>query len=236
MLDDMQSALIESLSSFSQFSESIKSIPYPETDSRTEPWWDNVWFTGLDAVALYCLLCINDPKFYIEIGSGISTRFARRAIEDHDLRTKVISIDPTPRKEVDEICDTVIRSGLEGIDTSLFGRLSHGDILFMDGTHRCLMNSDVTVFFLDVLPQLDQGVFLHLHDIFLPHDYPPDCNYSEQYVLASWLLSGQRIKVVLPNFFVTQNPAFAETLNQLWTKLDLNQVPRSGTSFWLEMT
>ena len=67
-------------------------------------------------------------------------------------------------------------------------------------------NSDVTVFFLEIVPRLRSGVLLHVHDIFLRWDYPPDCNdryYSEQYVLAAALLAGKPLlEVVLPNFFL----------------------------------
>lgn len=34
------------------------------------------------------------------------------------------------------------------------------------------MNSDVTVFFIDILPRLRSGVIGHVHDITLPYDYP----------------------------------------------------------------
>jgi hypothetical protein len=69
-----------------------------------------------------------------------------------------------------------------------------GDVLFFDGSHRCLQNSDVTAFFLDVLPELPSGVIVGIHDIVLPNDYPSvwkDRYYSEQYILAAYLLGAQ---------------------------------------------
>jgi hypothetical protein len=54
-----------------------------------------------------------NPKRYIEVGSGNSTKYVRRAISDHGLRTKIISIDPHPRAVIDTICDEVIRERLE---------------------------------------------------------------------------------------------------------------------------
>ena len=65
------------------------------------------------------------------------------------------------------------------------------------------MNSDVAVFFLDILPNLAPGVVVHIHDVFLPDDYPPqwiERYYSEQYLLACYLLAeSTKFDVILPN-------------------------------------
>ena len=90
--------------------------------------------------------------------------------------------------EVDGLCDEVIRAPLEECDLAVFSRVRPGDVVFFDGSHRAFTNSDVTTFFLDVLPELPAGVLVHLHDICLPDDYPPyldDSFYSEQYLLAT---------------------------------------------------
>lgn len=63
--------------------------------------------------------------------------------------------------------------------------------MFFDGSHRCFQNSDVTAFFLDVMPRLPSGILIGIHDILWPQDYPPgwkDRYYSEQYVLGAYLL------------------------------------------------
>jgi hypothetical protein len=57
------------------------------------------------------------------------------------------------------------------------------------------MNSDVTVFFLDVLPRIPPGVIIGVHDIFIPDDYPAEWAsryYNEQYVLATYLLGARK--------------------------------------------
>lgn len=54
-------------------------------------------------------LAAGNPATYLEVGSGNSTRFARRAITVHGLRTRIVSIDPEPRAVVDELCDEVVR-------------------------------------------------------------------------------------------------------------------------------
>jgi hypothetical protein len=140
---------------------------------------------------LYSLLAQHNPRHYVEVGSGNSTKFARRAIRDHGLQTRITSIDPFPRAEIDSICDRVIREPVEHVALDTFDMLQPGDILFIDSSHRTFMNSDVTALSLDVLPRLPAGVIVEVHDITLPGDYPPQWTgryYSEQYLLAAYLL------------------------------------------------
>ena len=99
-------------------------------DSHIAPFWRNGWFSGLDGISLYGLIAKNNPNFYIEVGSGNSTKFVRQSIKDHSLKTKIISIDPRPRSEIDEICDTVIRQPLEEADLTVFQNASVNDLVF----------------------------------------------------------------------------------------------------------
>ena len=207
----------------------------PERD-RQQPHWDNGWLQGLDAVALYALVATGNPAVYLEVGSGNSTKFVRRAIRDHGLRTRIVSIDPTPRVEVDALCDELIRAPLEGADLTVFARLGAGDICFIDNSHRSFQNSDATVVFLEVLPRLAAGVLVGLHDILLPEDYPPEWSnrwYSEQYLLASYLLGGgRRSDVVLPSSYVSRTERFAGLLDNLFRAPLPAGIQRTGSAFW----
>jgi hypothetical protein len=211
------------------------------------PTWNNIWFTALDAASLVAFLLARAPKRYLEIGSGNSTRFARYAIECGGLSTELHSIDPQPRADIDSLCTKVIRSPLEACDLGVFQQLQPGDILFFDGSHRVFMNSDVTVFFLEIMPVLEPGVLVHIHDIFLPDDYPPRWRgrlYSEQYMLAAQLLCGAPpFKVILPNYFAMSDAALTSLIEEIFrskaggTDIPLrypNGVQCPGTSFWLE--
>ncbi|MCU1380088.1 MAG: hypothetical protein JWN29_3071 [Acidimicrobiales bacterium] len=204
-----------------------------------EPQWVNDFISLLDASALYTIIATERPAQYMEIGSGHSTRFARRAIRDHGLQTTITSIDPMPRADVDALCDHAIRQSLEETDLSLLHELRAGDVLFFDGTHRSFTNSDVTVFFLDVLPELADGVIVHIHDVWLPYDYPPEWNdrfYSEQYLLAAWLLAeGRRLEILLPNAFVTFEPELSALVTPLRQRIPDGRVYEGGCSFWFRM-
>jgi hypothetical protein len=224
------------LSSFLTYEQPLAAIPL-DAHTDAEPSWHNGWFQGLDAVALYCILASRNPRHYCEVGSGSSTKFARRAVHDIGLRTEIVSIDPQPRAEIDALCDRVIRARLEETDLSFFETLQEGDIAFFDSSHRCFMNSDVTVAFVEVLPRLAPGVLVHFHDIFLPWDYPPQMReryYSEQYLLAAALLSGpERFEILLPNFFVTIHHELHNLLAPLWSRLIWAATPINGLSFWM---
>src|SRR5579863_7554106 len=85
-------------------------LPYYEDLWRIQPApvWINGFLPGLDAASLYCLIRIHQPRVYLEIGSGHSTRFARRAIQDGQLATRIISVDPHPRVDIRTVADQVI--------------------------------------------------------------------------------------------------------------------------------
>jgi hypothetical protein len=228
------------LEAFLELSDGLLRIPREHPESTEEPVWINPWISGLDTVALYSFLCLRDPERYVEVGSGWSTKIARRAIRDQRLRTKITSIDPHPRTEIDAICDEVLRSPLEETDLALFDKVTDGDVVFVDASHRCFMNSDATVAFLDVVPRLRDGVLFGIHDIFLPDDYPPEWVnrfYSEQYLLAAYVLAeGPLFEIALPAAFASNDPELAGILDPLWNNEKLDGVQRFGGSFWIETT
>lgn len=224
------------LTRFSEFRDYYRRISLKESAAEpAEPYLLNAWLPGLDSLALYCMLAIRRPATYMEIGSGNSTRFARRSIRDHHLQTELISIDPKPRAEIDELCTKVIRESVETVSMDYFDRLKPNDILFVDNSHRCFMNSDVTVTFLDILPRLKPGVLVHIHDIFLPYDYPPhwaQLYYSEQYLLAACLLADcQKFDIVLPNAFISHDTELQGLVNPIFSGLE--GVSGGGGSFWV---
>src|SRR5512139_397456 len=113
---------------FLDFKEKYTRIPVNESEiNPEEPYLANLWFPGLDSLTLYCLLAMRRPKRYIEIGSGHSTKFARRSIRDNLLNTRLISIDPEPRAGIDRLCDEIYRQPLEQLDISFFEQLEDGD-------------------------------------------------------------------------------------------------------------
>jgi hypothetical protein len=216
----------------------LGAIPLGPRAGWSGPVWRNDWFDGFDAAALHGFLRVRQPVRYLEVGSGHSTLFARHAIDNYGLPTTIVSIDPEPRAEVDAVCDRVVRSRLEDTDLKLFAELEAGDVLLVDGSHLALMNSDATVFFLEVLPNLPAGVLIGIDDIFLPWDYPPTWErrvYGEQYLLASALLAApSRWSIRFPGFFATRDTALLSLLRPLAAILGRGEDQMSATSFWME--
>lgn len=207
------------------------------------PSWTDGPICAFDSLALYAMVRKYRPKTYLEIGSGMTTCFAKQSIKDAGLGTRISSIDPEPRCEIDAICDEVIRDGLETCDLSYFDRLEPGDIVFFDGSHRSFMNSDVTVFFIDILPRLKPGIIIHLHDIMLPWDYPDSFKYwywNEQYLLAVYLMcSRDSVVPLLPTAWICRSPAFASQLSKPFVDLgssDKNASWSGGGSMWFTKT
>lgn len=235
------------LGDFGEYAEALREIPLDETDPR-EPHWRNGFMFGMDGVSLYCFTRKRAPRRYIEVGSGNSTLFVNRARRDGGVGMDIISIDPHPRREIDSICDRIVREPLESADLEIFSILEEGDIVFLDGTHRVFMNSDATVFFLDVLPGLPPGVLVGVHDIHLPDDYRPqhaNRHYSEQYLLACYLLGETTwLRPVLPCWYASHHPELSDLGRSLMPQAFLQAAPLRpraateedphGVIFWLQ--
>jgi hypothetical protein len=213
-------------------------------DSKMEadpvkPAWNNGFLPGLDIIGIYTLLSEFKPKKYIEIGSGNSTKVAFKAKQDQKLATEIISIDPMPRAEIDNLADKIIRKPFEDIDFNILDELNENDILFVDNSHRILPNSDSMVFYLEILPRLKKGVIVHIHDIYLPYDYPQfmcDRFYSEQYGIAMYLLANsKKYEPILPNYFISEDKELSELIAPIWKHENLENVERHGGSFWLRI-
>jgi predicted O-methyltransferase YrrM len=213
--DEQYAGVLQGLTAYT---EDLRAISLDNIDPR-EPCWRCGLLFGIDGASLYGLTRQHAPRAYLEIGSGNSTLFVDRARRDGAIDMKITSIDPYPRREIDAICDVVIRQPLESADLTVFDELQPGDMVFFDGSHRVFMNSDAVVFFLDVLPRLPPGVLVGIHDIHLPDDYRPehaDRYYTEQYLLASYLLGETSwLTPVLPCWYVSRHPQLGELARSL---------------------
>jgi hypothetical protein len=240
MCEREHASYIKILAGIRELNSYFAAIPRTKT-KELEPHWLGGSMIPFDLATIYYFLYSLRPATYVEVGSGTSTCFARRAISDHGLPTKIVSIDPVPRAAIDGICDSVIRSGLELLpDLSIFSKLNEGDIVFIDGTHRSFMNSDVTVFMLEVLPRLKPGVVVHFHDIFLPYDYVPYFEHwywNEQYILAAHLAAArERVRILMPCYYVGRTAGLQELLlPPFLSDLEPDAV-LGGGSFWFTQT
>lgn len=118
--------------------------------------------------------------------------------------------------------------------TEQFAALEEGDILFVDTTHTVRTGGDVVHIFLQILPRPAQGVIVHIHDIFLPYEYPRDWvvdrrrAWAEQYLLQAFLAFNTTFEVLMPNYAIARSAP--DTLAQLGPKFRTGG--RLG-GFWL---
>ncbi len=214
----------------------IEPLPWAADPARGGYHWDNVFFTGLDAVALYGLVRELKPQRIVEIGSGYSTHLSVRAVRANG-HGRITCIEPYPtaavlelRSEIDLLETTVQQSPRE-----LFRSLGNNDILFIDSSHVSALGSDVNFEVLEILPALGEGTVVHVHDIFFPYDYPRlfvderRWYWNEQYMLYAFLLFNTAFDVLFPVQYL---------LSRHWPDVMKMAEPfahplRSGTSFWM---
>ena len=176
-----------------------------------EPRWKQDWFPRLDGVAAYVLVREARPSRIVEVGSGHSTRFLSRAVRDCELSTEIVAIDPAPRASLEGLAVTLIRSTVQDAGTTPFSKLAAGDMLFIDSSHILMPGTDVDFLFNRVLPLLPRGVWVHVHDVFLPEDYPADWEwrgYNEQLAVAA-LIHTRGFTVIWSSHYVAGRMADA---------------------------
>ncbi|HEU4767205.1 MAG TPA: class I SAM-dependent methyltransferase, partial [Pyrinomonadaceae bacterium] len=132
-------------------------VKYRDEVGHTE----NDYFGGFDAAVYYALIRHLKPKRVIEIGSGYSTRIAAKALAPG---SKLTCIEPHPeRLNGQRLQVELIQKRVEELDVEFFSCLEANDILFIDSSHTVKFGSDVCYEFLEVLPALRPGVWIHVH-------------------------------------------------------------------------
>ena len=193
---------------------------------------DQAWFPSLDAAVAYALMRDRKPQHVIEVGSGHSTRVLAKALGGLG---EIVAIDPSPRADIAGLPGVqVVASTVQAAPGELFDKLRAGDVLFMDSSHILMPGSDVDLLLNRVLPRLPAGVIVHIHDIFLPFDYPPIWGwraYNEQQGVLPLLTTG----AYAPLFSsVWARQRFADRLaKSVVARLPLPKDAIS-TSLWLE--
>jgi len=157
------------------------------------PRWEQDWFPRLDAAAAYALVRTGQPRRIIEVGSGHSTRFLARAVRDAGYGCEITAIDPAPRAAITGLGVKTVNATIAQAGLSAFDDIEAGDIVFIDSSHILMPGSDVDDLLNRVLPRLPAGALVHVHDMFLPDDYPAAWGwrgYNEQSAVAAVVLTG----------------------------------------------
>jgi len=176
------------------------------------------------------------PRLIIEVGSGFSSLVLGQAAAKNKT-SSLICIDPFPgellRNGSIPALQSLIETKVQDLDLEFFSQLDPGDILFIDSSHAVKIGGAVNYLFLEVLPRLNPGVIVHVHDIFLPFEYRRHWVlnefrfWTEQYLLQAFLTFTSEFEVLLANYYLSRY--HKEHLRAAFPDL-----PRwIGGSFWM---
>ncbi len=199
-------------------------------------------FLSGDAEYLYNMIRLFKPSKMVEIGSGQSTRIASLAIrqncrEDKSYRCDHTCIEPFEAKWLESMGVTVIRECVENVDRDLFTALKANDILFIDSSHMIRPQGDVVTEYIEILPLLQRGVLVHIHDIFTPKDYLDEWItlnvffWNEQYLLEAFLTMNNQFRIIGALNYLKHH--YADELCRKSPLLARELKNREPGSFWL---
>ena len=178
--------------------------------NRVDPpefYMDNENFLSGDAEYWYQLVRTVKPRRIIEIGSGFSTLMARKALlrnraDDPNYQCDHICVEPYEMPWLEGVGVSVVRKKVEDMKLDFFSQLSEGDILFIDSSHVIRPHGDVLFEYLELLPSLNKGVIVHVHDIFSPRNYLSEWIrerlflWNEQYLLEAFLTNNRDWEII----------------------------------------
>jgi hypothetical protein len=130
----------------------------------------------VEAHLLYMILRHFKPTQYIEVGSGVSTFYALSALranrERDGVNSNMTCIEPYPNQKLRKLATghgvRLRECEVQDSGLGVFQELSANDVLFIDSSHVSKKDSDVEFLYLEVLPRLQNGVVLHIHDMPFP--------------------------------------------------------------------
>jgi methyltransferase family protein len=192
-----------------------------------------------DATLLYAMLRTLRPRRVVELGSGQSTLVSAQAARDNAADGDLLELevyDPYPSVVTEELpgLARLERLAAQDVPMAAFERLSAGDVLFVDTTHTVKLGGDVNFIVLEVLPRLADGVVVHLHDIFLPYEYPRTwledygLYWTEQYLVQAFLTFNARYEVL-----VALHALQRDRREQMSAVLTPSALDWPGGAFWI---
>jgi hypothetical protein len=198
---------------FPSFRDEFDRFSFEPTGVPHEFYFNNDLFSGTDALALYCMVRHFRPKRILEVGSGFSSRVSAAALLRNGDGATLTCIEPYP--------DSILTKGFPGLTRLIpnpvqrvgidaFRELVRDDVLFIDTSHVVAIGSDVNYLFLEVMPRLNPGVIVHVHDIYFPTEYPRDWVmnerrfWTEQYLLQAFLAFNSEFEVLLCNNYLSR--------------------------------
>jgi len=227
---------------FSKILNYAEEFNYPENQNLEDIdryFIKNEMYEELDGFILYAMIRHFKPKKIIEIGSGHSTKLCVDASNKNYNNCLITCIEPYRSNVIENLNVRIVKEKVENCPLSIFDTLEKNDFLIIDSSHIIKPYGDVIWEYLHILPKLKPGVIVHIHDIFLPFDYPKQWMqkeyrlYTEQWLLAAFLYQNNLWDVLFSAypFFKNNYPLFKTKLKGFNFKVDINVPP---SSFWIQ--
>lgn len=171
-------------------------------------------FLSGDIETLYAMVRHSTPRTVVEIGCGSSTRVIELALRRNREEGKAgrhICVEPFEAPWLENLGIEVIRRRVETLEPDFFTELTANDVLFIDTSHVIRHGGDVRHIYLNLVPSLKPGVHVHVHDVFLPRDYPPEWLrdekrfWTEQYLLQAFLAFNSQFEVMLAANYLSRH-------------------------------
>lgn len=168
----------------------------------------NRMFGRIDASVLRGMLLVRRPQRIVEVGSGFSTAVLLDTAESSGTTGELTCIEPYPERlrTLLRVNDQVVllERRVQDVPLETFTSLADGDLLFIDSTHVAKAGSDVLYLYLEVLPRLQPGVLVHVHDVFWPFSYRREWlaegrDWTEAYLLRALLVDSPRWRIEMFN-------------------------------------
>ena len=215
---------------------SLRADPAINTQALGQGYVRNPYFATPDAEVYAAMIADLRPAAIVEVGGGFSTLVARRTIAHLGLDTRLVVVDPQPRTDVARHADELVRERIEDVEPARLP-LGADAILFIDSSHVVRSRGDVPWLFSALLPSAPPGAVVHVHDVFLPWDYPDVMRlrlYTEQYVLQALLSHSPRYRTLLAvHHLCRRHP---EALRDAVGDWRARAPELYGGSFWFEVT
>jgi len=183
----------------------------PGTDPL-EFYTQNGYFGYVSAAAMYSIIRHFRPRRIIEVGAGHSTRVIARAVAMNGEAgsAELVVVDPYVEQSLLQGLKghaEFISYKVEEVNLSKLTSLQAGDLLSIDSSHAIRTGGDVVFLYLEVLPRLAPGVLVHIHDVFIPFEYPEvwlqrRFFWNEQYLLHAFLLHNDAYEVLWAQRYV----------------------------------
>ncbi|MDX1993827.1 MAG: class I SAM-dependent methyltransferase [bacterium] len=189
---------------FPLYREALAALPaQPNPVDKSAFYLNQSYFCGIDPLVYYGIIRHFKPARIVEVGAGFSTMLAALALRQNETG-RLTSIEPYPNEVIAAGIPGVehVQAKGEDVDVTVFTSLAANDILFIDSSHVVRIGGDVVFLMLEILPRLQPGVLIHIHDIFLPYDYPKGFVleryrfWTEQYLVQAFLVDNDKIEVV----------------------------------------